>query len=242
MHRIGLKLRPWWPAFLCVFLALLLLARHAGWSPITLFRGNLMLPVSPESAFGDEFRLINRISAENIAADERQRLIAELDALPVRIYPFHSRWLLINNVYPAEAWDDDGFHPERCRWSRDVQLLWATSYGKADIDNGGFHQFSWNHTGAFAPEMHECLEKMGFNDAASAVKKAMLVFGRTYPRSQAARQRFLQAIPGAQSEEGNPFRSLDEEFYAGFDRSVNSFNERADRWLRERCGITHLSD
>lgn len=197
---------------------------------------------SPESAFNDEFHVINRIRAEDIAADQRQCLIAELDALPVRIYPFHHRWLLINNVYPMEAWDDDGFHPERCRWSRDVQLLWATSYGKADIDNGGFHQFFSNHTGAFAPEMHECLEKMGLNDAASAVTKAMLIFGRTYPRSQAARERFLQAIPGARREEWDPFHSLDEEFYAGFDRSANSFDKRADQWLRERCRITQLSD
>src|SRR5437899_311322 len=80
--------------------------------------------------FGDEFRLIERITAKNLSPNERQRLIAELEALPVRKYQFHHRWMLINEVSPFEAWDAEGFHPNRSRWPRDVQLLWAATYGK----------------------------------------------------------------------------------------------------------------
>jgi hypothetical protein len=151
-------------------------------------------PVSTfaDAPYGEEgFRLIQRLSSKNVAAEERQRLIGELEALPVRLYPFHKRWLLINKVQPFEAWDDQGFHPERCRWPRNVQRLWATAYGKADIDNGGLHQFFMNPTGNYAPEIHECLQKMNLRESAAILKKAMLIFGEPYPRSQDARQLFL---------------------------------------------------
>jgi hypothetical protein len=190
---------------------------------------------------GDEYPLIKRISSEKDLT-ERARLIAELERMPVRIYQYHDRWLLINNVAPYDAWDEEGFHPERSCWPRNVQLLWATSYGKADIDNGGFHQFFSNNTGMYAPEMQECLAKMGLVETAGIVKKAMLVFGEPYPRSQDAREKFLRKFPGERREEWDPFHALDDQFYESSKSGDAGFHERADRWLREECGIKRLSD
>jgi hypothetical protein len=78
------------------------------------FSGDPVSALADPSYGGEEFRLIHRLTSENASAEERGRLIRELEALPVRIYPFHWRWLLINKVQPLDAWDDQGFHPERC--------------------------------------------------------------------------------------------------------------------------------
>jgi N-acetylmuramoyl-L-alanine amidase len=233
---MSIRLDPnrWLPVSIGVAIVVFIIVRGSSWRPIGL----------PEKAlhWGDEYRLIERISSGDITPEERLRLIADLDALPVGTYALHHRWLLINNVNPFESWDAQGFHPERSRWPRDVQLLWATSYGKADIENGGFHQFFGNGTGTFAPEMQECLERMGLHESADLVKRAMLVFGQPYPRSQEARRQFLERIPGNRREEYDPFQALDEPFYASLKAGGLSFGARADKWLREQCGIQRLSD
>jgi hypothetical protein len=190
---------------------------------------------------GDEYSLIKRIQ-QSSSTHERQRLIAELDAMPIRIYHFYHRWMLIHDVSPNESWNADGFHPERCPWPRDVQLLWATSYGKADIDNGGFHQFFSNNTGIMAPEVQECLERMDLHATADVVKNAMLVFGQPFPRARAQRLQFLDRFQGNRREDWNPFHVLDDPFYASFKGRNRSFEERADKWLREQCGIEGLGD
>jgi hypothetical protein len=225
--------KRWSPVLVCLALVALVMAR-VGWLPISFLREDSML--------GDEYPLINRLMSEDVSPDERQRLIAQLEALPVHFYHFHSRWMLINNVTAFESWDGKGFHPERCRWPRDIQLLWATAYGKSDIENGGFHQFFGNGTGTFAPEIQECFRRMELHETADIVQRAMLVFGQPYPRSREARQQFLDRFPGERREEFDPFHALDDPFYASLKAGPLSFSERADKWLRDQCGIQHLSD
>jgi hypothetical protein len=207
-------------AWVVAIVAILLLA----WSQMKSFR----LP-------GEEYALISRIEAAETEA-ERNRLIADLERMPVRIYPFHSRWMLINDIQPFECWREDGYDPSRSEVPRDIQLLWATSYGKSDIDNGGFHQFFTNSTGDFAPEMVEWFDRAGLKDTAEIVRTAMAVFGDTYPRSQTARQQFLQTFEGESRAEWDPFAAMDEPFYD----SLHVFDEAADRWLRETCGVKNL--
>jgi hypothetical protein len=192
-------------------------------------------------SWGDELQLIEQIWTA-ASAEERSRLISQLDEHPVVIYPFHSRWLLINNIHPWHCWTDDGYNPSFSDCPRDIQLLAATSYGKADICNGGFHQFFSNHTGGFAPEMIEWFERAGLTETASVVREAIAVFGQAFPRSQHVRGERLAAFEGATREDCDPFYQMDDRFYASLPRDEHVFDAAADRWLREVCGITSLYD
>jgi hypothetical protein len=136
-----------------------------------------------------------------------------------------------------------------------VQLLWATSYGTSDIYNGGFHQFFSNWTGIVAPEMTEWCMRAGFEKTADIIREAIGVFGADFPRSQTARRDFLDAFPArnrggrdrsheTERKDWDPFYEMDDRFYVslrwGLDR--HAFDDAADRWLREICGIHSLHD
>lgn len=189
--------------------------------------------------FGGEFGLINRILTAR-SDTERKRLIAELEKLPVEIYPFHHRWLLINDIQPWSCWSETGYDSSRSDVPRDIQLLAATSYGRADIVNGGFHQFFTNSTGVFAPEMVEWFDRAELHEAAAILSEAIAVFGDAYPRSQAARQEVLGRLTGESRAEWDPFCSLDDRFYATIPLDTEVFDTAADRWLRDTCGVTTL--
>jgi len=195
----------------------------------------------PIMTTSDEYDLLNQIRKAPTAA-KRTELISDLEQVPIDIYPFHHRWLLINEVEPFACWNDAGYDHTRSTVPRDVQLLWAASYGKADIDNGGFHQFFTNWTGIFAPEMVEWFERAGLLDAARVTREALAVFGDDYSRSQEERQTFLDKFKV--SEEDDWDRELDDPFYDLDRRFVSSeaFDKAADEWLRSVCGIQNLHD
>jgi hypothetical protein len=184
-----------------------------------------------------EYELIKAIGASN-SASERSRLIRKLDQLPVRIRPFYSRWMIVHDIYPFDCWTDEGYDSTRSDVPRDIQLLWAASYGKSDIANGGFHQFFTNPTGVFAPEMIEWFTRAALPQTAAVMQKSIARFGRVFPRSQEARQEFLAGFEGDSREECDPFYDLDDQFYASLPSDV--FSSSADLWLRETCGINRL--
>ena len=198
----------------------------------------------PLATFGrlldsEEHELIGKIrSAAN--PEEREILIQKLEATPVKIFPFHSRWSVIHDVDAFDGWTGDRFDSSRVSLPRDLQLLEATCYGLSDIENGGLHQFFGNSTGRFAPEMAEWFERAGLPAAASTLKIAMAKFGDEFPRSQETRQRFLDGIEGEEREQWDPFHDLDGPFYDGAHASDGGFDGAADRWLTQVCGITDL--
>ena len=64
-----------------------------------------------------------------------------------------------------------------------------------------------------------------------------------YPRSRRGRQQALARFPTAgEREDWDPFYELDEAFYALLSNQGSRYDDAADRWLRETCGITQLSD
>ncbi len=93
------------------------------------------------------------------------------------------------------------------------QVIYSTHYLAAEVYNGGFHQYFHNSMGLNAPEAVESFEELGLHDVAELVKEAMLVFGSEFPRDRQRRQVFLDAIPGHEPSEWNPFFLLDERFY-----------------------------
>jgi hypothetical protein len=191
--------------------------------------------------FGPEYSLIHQITSKNLAPTERSKLVHQLAELPVDIYPYHHRWLLIHCVMPFQSWDDDGFHPDRSPWQREIQLLWATSYGKADIENGGLHQFFVNSTGNFAPELCEGFDLLGLQPTATIVRRAMEFFGPTYPRRQELREQVLWQIPGETRKEWDPFDTLTDDFYESL-KPDSKFDDAADRFVRDRLGKRTLFD
>lgn len=112
-----------------------------------------------------ELQLIRQLRTAT-SNDDRNRLIAELQAVPERFHPFYSRWLFIHGIAPFDCWINTGYDPSISDIPRDIQLLSATAWGISDIENGGFHQFFANHTGIVAPEMAEWFERAGMSKAA----------------------------------------------------------------------------
>lgn len=51
----------------------------------------------------EEHVLLGKINSAD-TAEEREKLIAKLEATPVTIYHFHSRWSLIHQVEPFGCW------------------------------------------------------------------------------------------------------------------------------------------
>lgn len=194
----------------------------------------------PSTMLGDEYQLIEEIRAAK-SDIQREQLTAKLADTPVRIYPFHSRWMLINDVQPFDCWTDSGYDSSLSDLPRDIQILAATTYGKSDIDNGGFHQFFSNGTGTFAPEMIEWFERSELHEAAKILKDAIAVFGEEFPRSQRARNDFLSKFPGNSREEWDPFYAMDHKFYDSLPYGQNVFDLAADRWLRDACGVNKLN-
>ena len=198
--------------------------------------------------FGDEWELIDRIGKAS-AEDDRDRLISELEKLPVRYRPFYDRWLAIHDVDPFhQCWTENGYDPSLSEIPRNIQLLAAASYGKSDIDNGGFHQFFSNWTGTMAPEMIEWFQRSGLAESADVVREAVAVFGTKFPRSQSTRQEFLARFKGTNREEWDPFYAMDGRFDATLSRQNDKgidekrFDDAADRWLRNVCQIRSLHD
>lgn len=172
----------------------------------------------------------------------RDNYIRELENVPPFRRSFYERWVFIHMSFGAfRGWSDNGYDPSQSLFPRDVQLLAATDYGKSDIENGGFHQFFYNHTGTYAPEMFEWFTRAGFPEAASTVKDAMAVFGEQFPRSQSERQRFLSTFSEDDRSDWDPFFLIDDRFYSALDDGA-AYKEAADHWLRETCGISSLTD
>ena len=193
--------------------------------------------------FGNERELIKRIRS---AADAtRSELIGELETLPVRIYQYHHRWLLINDVHPFGPWTDCGFDPSASKFPRDILLLSASMYGHSDICNGGFHQFFSNDTGMYAPEMLEFLNRAGLTNAAHVMEAAMSRIEPRFSRSRIQRASFLQSVGEIRpSELKDPFEDLNDPYYlaTGEHGRTALIENAADTWLTNICGIESLHD
>lgn len=120
----------------------------------------------------------------------------------------------------AGIWDDmptNGSVEDELAWFRRLehvqQVIYSTHYLAAEVYNGGFHQYFHNTTAVNAPEAVENFRKLGLNDVADLVEESMLVFGPEFPRDRETRQVFLDAIPGDEPAEWNPFYLFDEKFY-----------------------------
>jgi len=107
-----------------------------------------------------EFELLDRIR-RLASPTERSQLIDELDSIRGPEIALFRLWTRVHETWQFDGWTDDGYYASKVDLARDIQLLSATEYGVSDIENGGLHQFFWNGTGVFAPEMIEWLDRAG---------------------------------------------------------------------------------
>lgn len=189
--------------------------------------------------FSEEAKLIQKINQAK-DAEERARLITELEGMPEKFVSFGNRWLGIHATRSPGGWDDEGFDHHRTNTPRDIEILTGVIYGVSDIENGGLHQFFGNGTGGMAPEMVEWFERYGLEETAGHLKRAMAVFGETYPRSQAARNRFLEKFEGETREDYDPFYEMDGPFYDSIMKDGETMDDHVDRVVREVWGFTSL--
>jgi hypothetical protein len=191
-----------------------------------------------------EFELLDRIR-RLASPTERSQLIDELDSIRGPEIALFRLWTRVHETWQFDGWTDDGYYASKVDLARDIQLLSATEYGVSDIENGGLHQFFWNGTGVFAPEMIEWFDRAGMPEAAEILRKAVGRFGPVYPRSQGDRQEFLDGFEGKSRAEWDPFYELDDPFFVVLrpnEAQPTHFEVMADRWLHETCGIKKLGD
>ena len=97
-----------------------------------------------------------------------------------------------------------------------VQTLFAAHWCESEVSNGGLHQFFMNPTGVLAPEAADAFRKIGLQDAAAVLERAMGFFGVPYPRLQQDRVDRLETLTGATRLECDPFVRFDDDLYAAF--------------------------
>ncbi|MCC7538807.1 MAG: DUF4375 domain-containing protein, partial [Deltaproteobacteria bacterium] len=75
-------------------------------------------------------------------------------------------------------------------------LAYCVPYSHADICNGGFHQYYWNHTGDYAALTVDALRTLGDHERVALFVRSMARFpDGIAPRSRAERIAALDAIP-----------------------------------------------
>lgn len=163
-----------------------------------------------------------------------------MESIPEKILPFYGRWLRVHDINPFRCWSNSGYDASRSGLPRDIQLLAAAEYGISDIDNGGFEQFFSNSTGVMAPEILEWLERAQLKEMAEEMRRAIALFGPTYPRPQAARREILAIIRRESPDPQDPFALRPGEKPGSWNEERERYDEAANRWLKETCGILSL--
>lgn len=192
------------------------------------------------SFWGEEYLLIEQIQKLPIGI-ERDRLIDQLDSMPVKIYAFNHRWLLIHYPDPFYVcWSDEGYDADAYDAPEAVLGLAATKLVFADISNGGFSQCFVNYTGAMLPEVSKWCLDAGLENLGELIGKAMAMFGPTYPRSAEVREKTLVSwLRDWRREQVRPLDSLFTEFEK---ICPKEFEAACDAWLKQFCSIKKLKD
>jgi hypothetical protein len=93
------------------------------------------------------------------------------------------------------------------------RAVYALDWTTLEVNNGGWHQFFWNSSGALADEAIAGAELIGAHENAAILRQAAAVFPRgRVPEDRAERQRILDSLSDAETEDA--FGPLEERWYA----------------------------
>lgn len=74
---------------------------------------------------------------------------------------------------------------------RPLADLWVMEVAIRQNNNGHFHQFVFNRSGAWLPELIGVMERLGLGEHAARVSGALKLFPADYPRDQQARRAIM---------------------------------------------------
>ena len=157
------------------------------------------------------------------------------------------RWLDADDVsergalpHPTGADDEDV--PQRlAKLSFPEQTLIALDAFSSEFENGGIHQFFFNSTGAFAPEVLAGLRALNLTQQAQLFERAMKTFPSPYPRDRdkrAASYLGHRDLEGFESE----LAELTDEFYAADTAQPNSKPHSATNATGLRSAILRYAE
>lgn len=108
---------------------------------------------------------------------------------------------------------DEGVHGALIKLPETERNLIAMDAFNLEFENGGIHQFFFNSTGAFAPDVYTAMLALGLTQQAQLLKRGMDLFATPYPRNRAAR---IASYHGGRDVEGfeSELSDLTEAFYA----------------------------
>lgn len=112
--------------------------------------------------------------------------------------------------------------------------LFAVHFCQSEVRNGGFAQFFSNPTGVLVPEAVQGFRRLGMQDAAELLEKAMGYFGLAYPRERAVREALLGLRSADHDGDDGPFEELDDAFFDALDGDGDRFERAADDYARAR--------
>ena len=91
------------------------------------------------------------------------------------------------------------------------RAIYALTWIRAEVGNGGFDQLFRNTTGCLLPDAVEGAELVGSEPWHSLLAEAMNLLPRPYPRDRGQRLAVLDTLPESTSE---AMSGLDDRFYA----------------------------
>jgi hypothetical protein len=96
--------------------------------------------------------------------------------------------------------------------SKGFQMVYATSWVDAEVNNGGFNQYFWNSSGAFRMEALEGYKLIGATRHEQLLAEAIKVYtGIESKLKQQQEKGTLKAF--SDSYKDNPLNKLDDQFY-----------------------------
>ena len=104
------------------------------------------------------------------------------------------------------------------------RLLFAAHFAQSEICNGGFRQFFYNSTGVLGPEALDGFRRIGMEETADTVAKAMECLGQPYPRDREERKEKLSTL------NVDDLNQLDDKFFDLIDTENGGFEAAADRF------------
>jgi Domain of unknown function (DUF4375) len=140
-------------------------------------------------------------------------------------------WAVMQHIGWVVEGNDEREHEIVTTLSPGFQVVYATWWLEAEVNNGGFNQYFFNSTGEFVKEALTGFTRLGAREHAALTQQAIAVYEGRQPVIDAARR---QGTTDAFSKtyEDDPFAPLDERF----------FNLRTDlgalrvRFIREHLG------
>ena len=146
--------------------------------------------------------------------------------------PSEPYWNLIDPVWELVSIYDGvaAFDREYSKLDHRQQVLLATHWAHAELQNGGFEQFFSNSTGLLAPQAEAGFRALGMPNTAAAIADAIALFGNRYPRDRNERDEVLDALIPDDEPEPEVFEDLEDRLFEFIDSENGGYVAAANQF------------